>query len=204
MPLPIQLGELANRVRRALDTRGRLPLALDETVVPVVLIADADEVPYALDPIHAAGFQRGTGAAAAQCTIGISNQGPEGSVFILEQLAIACGTANAEIEISRSGTLTADVPASSRVMADLTSQARPGAVGRDVPVRLDLHTATTITTVGSICEMIRTGPDRSLILPVKHYLRRGEVCFVKCSAVNQLLSVGASGRYFLKISDTGA
>jgi hypothetical protein len=203
MPLPIQLGELANRVRRALDTRGRLPLALDETIVPVVLIADADEVPYALDPQHAAGFQRGTGAVGVQVTIGISNQGPEGSVFILEQLTISMAAAGL-VEVSRSGTLTADIPADSNLMADLTSQARPGAVGRDIPVRLDLHTATTIATVGSICEIVTAPSTSTLVLPVKHYLRKNEVCFVKCMGTAQTLIIGASGRFFQKISDTGA
>lgn len=46
MPTPIQLGSLTDRLRKFLRIRGKLPLLLDEVVVPTVLIQDLTVGPY--------------------------------------------------------------------------------------------------------------------------------------------------------------
>lgn len=46
MPLVIQQSEVADRLRRFLGLRGRTPIGLDETMVPVVIEADLSETPY--------------------------------------------------------------------------------------------------------------------------------------------------------------
>lgn len=204
----IQWGEVADRLRRSLGLRGPLPSSLDLTASPVVIIGDATEPPYALDPQYGAGFQDATGAAGVQATIAVINDGPEGSVFIVDQLTIAAGATGQRVEISRSGILGTDVAiADTNQMADTTSQARPGATGRDLPVRLLTYTAGTLTTVGSICEVV-AAPSLttlgSLVLPVKHYLRRGEVLYAKHLNTAQRLILGVAGRFFTNVGDTGA
>jgi len=51
MPLDIQVGTLADRLRQLLKLSGRIPLRLDETTVPVAIAADASEPPYATEPV---------------------------------------------------------------------------------------------------------------------------------------------------------
>lgn len=46
MPLGFGSGELADRMRRALDIRGRIPLAVDEVVVPVALVSEPQAPPF--------------------------------------------------------------------------------------------------------------------------------------------------------------
>lgn len=46
MPQIFGSGEMAQRLRRLLDFRGRFPGQLDETIVPVVLAGDATAPPY--------------------------------------------------------------------------------------------------------------------------------------------------------------
>lgn len=46
MPLVIQQSEVADRLRRFLGLRGRSPISLDETMVPVVIEADLSQAPY--------------------------------------------------------------------------------------------------------------------------------------------------------------
>jgi hypothetical protein len=46
MPLPFGTGELATRLRRAFDIRGRIPLMADEVVVPVAIVSDVTRAPY--------------------------------------------------------------------------------------------------------------------------------------------------------------
>lgn len=199
----IQQGDSTERLRRSLGIRGPLQPALSTEVSPVVNLGDIGEVPYALDPSHGAGYQRVTAQAANQATIAIVNEGPEGSAFLVEQLALSTGTTG-EFEISRSGVLQTAVAAlDSNQMADTTSQARPGLTGRDLPVRL-VSWDVNIVTVGSICELVALTANATLILPVKHLLRTGEVCYVKSSSNAVLLRVGVAGRFWSNIGDLGA
>lgn len=46
MPLEFQVGEVADRLRRGLTVRGRMPLELDERVVPVTLVEDVSLAPW--------------------------------------------------------------------------------------------------------------------------------------------------------------
>lgn len=203
MSTRIQQGDTTDRLRRLLGIRGPYSADLEQQLFPTVNLGDLGETPYALDPAHGAGNQTVTGQAANQSTIGIVNEGPEGSVFLLEQLVISAGGTSL-IEVSRSGILqTAVPPLDSNQMADTTSQARPGATGRDLPVRLvawDLN----IVTVGSICEVFPMVNAQTIILPVKHLLRRGEVCYVKTLTNAILLRIGPSGRFWSNLGDTGA
>jgi hypothetical protein len=51
MPLTIQLGEVADRLRRFFDVRGRMPTVLDETIVPVINLTDLSGAPYRRNPL---------------------------------------------------------------------------------------------------------------------------------------------------------
>lgn len=204
MPLQIQLGEIANRLRRALGVTGRIPTALDETVVPVAIVADSWDVPFALDPVYAAAGQDVTGLAAIRGQAAIVNIGPVGSVFIVEQLVMSHGSAGGRVEISRSGVLVGNAPTSTKRFADVTSPA-PGAAGREVPVQFLAWNTPDLVTVGSICEVIvLPNLTTSLVLPVKHMLRAGEVLYLKTMENAARLIAGASGRFFSKLTDTGA
>lgn len=55
MPLPIQLGSLTDRLRKLFRITGRTRFALDETVVPVVVVQDLTVGPYQAGVIPAAG-----------------------------------------------------------------------------------------------------------------------------------------------------
>jgi hypothetical protein len=203
MSTRIQQGDTTDRLRRSLGIRGPYSADLEPQLFPTVNLADLGEAPYALDPAHGAGYQSFTSQAANQATVGIVNEGPEGSVFLVEQLVVSVSVATL-IEVSRSGILQTAVAAlDSNQMADTTSQARPGATGRDLPVRIVAWDAN-IVTVGSICEVARLAVNSPLVLPVKHLLRRGEVCYCK-SLSNQIgLTVGVSGRFWSSLGDTGA
>jgi hypothetical protein len=87
MPLTIQLGEVGDRLRRALSLKGRIPTALDETVVPVVQLVDASQPPYAKDPAH--GSSRHTRAALAANFSHIGWQAAVGSILIVDSVLVS-------------------------------------------------------------------------------------------------------------------
>lgn len=49
--LEFNIGELATRLRKALGVRGRMPLGLDEHVIPVTLSADVTIPPWRSNPV---------------------------------------------------------------------------------------------------------------------------------------------------------
>jgi hypothetical protein len=199
----IQQGDSTDRLRRALGVRGPLRHELDTTVSPVVNLGDIGELPYALDPSYGAGSHAVTGGAAERSTVGIINDGPEGSAFLLETLHFSAAAIGL-VEVSRSGVITGTAaPSSSVQLADTTSQARPGATGRDLPVRM-VGWIIDVVTVGSLCEIIEVQALITYRLDVKHLLRKGEICYVKHLTDATRLRVSCSGRFFQQLGDTGA
>lgn len=92
MPLQFNVGELANRVRGFLGVRGRIPLALDEQVVPVVRAGDSTRVPFRLNE-RRYGFGSGAITVASGATpryVGITPPQPaaNGSQFVLEEFRV--------------------------------------------------------------------------------------------------------------------
>lgn len=63
--LEFNVGELATRLRSALGVRGRIPLGLDEHVVPTVLSADLSVPPWRRNPVFSSG-----GAFYSRATVG--------------------------------------------------------------------------------------------------------------------------------------
>lgn len=74
MPLGFGSGELADRMRRALDIRGRIPLAVDEVVVPVALVSEPQSAPFRISGRRCfAGSSPGAGGAGTILQVRIQN-----------------------------------------------------------------------------------------------------------------------------------
>jgi hypothetical protein len=65
MPLDIGHAEIANRLRRLLRIRGRIPTRLDENVIPTVAIGSSDRPPWRQSPVIFADMNT-AGAVAAE------------------------------------------------------------------------------------------------------------------------------------------
>lgn len=196
MPITIQLGDIANRLRRAFEIRGRIPTALDETVVPTALVRDAGVLPFALDPSEAAGFASVTPTAGQQATIALSNQGPVGSVFLLDELWLSNSVDLARVEVSRSGVLQTDgVISSTKQLADMSTSCLRLVTALNVPIRLTIWTTPPAATGGAIAQEFRVSTS-SRSFCVKAMLRAGEVIYVKNQAVTERLDMAVRGRFF--------
>jgi len=75
MPTPIQLGAITDRLRKFLRIRGKLPLLLDEVVVPMVLIQDLTVGPY----------QAGVSPCAGSESLNIASDDTTGTIAIFLQ-----------------------------------------------------------------------------------------------------------------------
>lgn len=93
MPLDIQVGDIAERLRRFLDLRGRIPARLDEIVVPTISLGDLARPPYSRDPLS--GWHLGAfGAVAGEISmVGLLPQGAD--KLVIKKLVIVNDTAGA-------------------------------------------------------------------------------------------------------------
>lgn len=195
MPLTIGLGDIANRLRRALDVRGRIPTALDETIVPVVLVRDASAPPFALDPSTLSGQRELAAIVGVQGTIAIANIGPVGSVFILDKLWLSNSVAGGRVEVSKSGVLATDGTFTDSTLADFTTSCRGLATAVNGLVRMRAWTVAPAATGGAIGPIVRVlTTDQEY--NISGALRSGEVVYVKNLSTNQELRVSCQGRYF--------
>lgn len=71
MPTDIQRGELVDRLRTFLGVVGRLPLVLDEVVIPVVMAGDLNHAPYRRASRHAMKFVGRAATAAVLSGAGV-------------------------------------------------------------------------------------------------------------------------------------
>lgn len=87
--LEFNVGELATRLRKALGVRGRMPLGLDEHVVPVTIAADLSGAPWRTNPVHGEGAQNavfGNLATSDWLIAGVEfpvTPGAENSIFVV-------------------------------------------------------------------------------------------------------------------------
>jgi hypothetical protein len=196
VPITIQLGDIANRLRRAFDIRGRIPTALDETIVPTTLVRDAGVLPFALDPAECAGALELTPTAGQQATMAISNQGPKGSVFLLDEIWLSGSAAAGRVEVSKSGVLQTDgVISQTKQLADMSTNCLGLATALNVPVRLTAWTTAPAATGGAIAQIVRV-LTTSTCYRVKAMLRVGEVVYIKNLAVTTELHMACAGRFF--------
>jgi hypothetical protein len=201
VPIPIGLGDIANRLRRALAITGRIPTALDETIVPVAIVRTADELPYALDPLAWEIGQEVQGGAAELSTLGFTNEGDPRSVAIVDELTLQVGVADTRVEISRSGVKqTAIAPASTKKAADMSSKCQGLTTALDTGI-LGSAWNLDITTVGSIGRIIRCTLT-PIVIPIQVVLRFGETLYVKTLTDNIRITVGARGRYWSNLVDS--
>lgn len=71
MPLPIQRGAFADSLRQLFRLTGRIPVNLDENVVPVAIVGDASGLPYTGDPIYWQAYGSGGPVAAELSVVGV-------------------------------------------------------------------------------------------------------------------------------------
>jgi hypothetical protein len=196
VPVTIQLGDIANRLRRAFDIRGRIPTALDETIVPTTLVRDAGVLPFALDPSEAAGSIEQAAVVGVQSTLAISNQGPKGSVFLLDELWLSNSVAGGRVEVSKSGVLATDGTISdTNDLADMSTNCFGLLTGQTAPVRLTAWSVAPAATGGAIAHILRV-LTTDQCYRVRAMLRRGEVVYVKNLSTNQDLRLSCAGRFY--------
>lgn len=98
-------------LKRALRLRGSIPLSLDGTIVPIVQVADIDELPYLDDPTFA--FALNVPAVVAEFAAFVM-QPPPGFYLVLDRWRVAStgGIANVALNVA-GGTYvaTANLPA---------------------------------------------------------------------------------------------
>jgi hypothetical protein len=195
VPLQIGLGDIANRLRRALDVRGRIPTALDETVVPVIIVRDADGPPFALDPSILSGQREVAAIVGVQGTIGIANTGPAGSVFMLDDLWLSNDVAGGRIEVSKSGVLQTDGTFTDQLLADFSTSCKGLATALRGQVTMRAWTVAPAATGGAIGPILRVLTTEQHY-PIKGALRSGEVVYVKNLSTNQAIRVSCQGRFY--------
>lgn len=88
MPQPIQRGSLAERLRQLLRLSGRIPLQLDENVVPIVLTDQVNLPPWRLSPTIFANFNTSAAVAAENSFLGWGVRAGDFGVMVVKRIAV--------------------------------------------------------------------------------------------------------------------
>lgn len=92
--LAIGFGDLAQRARRAFKLTGRLPLNLDETVLPVAIVANLDRAPFQSEPRTWMFGQGSTGDATHSPYIQVQNPAGSNILVTIDALCLLVDVAN--------------------------------------------------------------------------------------------------------------
>jgi len=200
MPLDIQTGEVADRLREFFRLAGRIPSTLDESVIPVAVLQNLDQPPFrgpaAVDftgwVIKAAtaaelsavglGFPIGAGGKAVVNQIVIRNDGAAAALFgiTLTSISYVLGFAGKVFVVN-----TEDLP--------------PAQVGAGAPKRLGIYTATWHTGGAQVGEQIghcSVPPGDTKILPIRVTLSEGWNLMVWQEVVNIGVRAVFHGTYY--------
>lgn len=194
MPLDVQSGELADRLRRFFRLTGRIPAQIDEVTVPVANVQNLDVAPYR-SRVHAGGNHVvGAAVALANTVAGIRVPAPRAAgstgVFVVQKIIVR--NANAGVQDYLIG-LTDDATPINQVagafLLDLDQTPDQGAVSG--VSRIGVQVLSGTITPLAIQEITRVTVPGQTILQLDHLsiaLRSG---FGPNGAVSALLVVGA-------------
>jgi hypothetical protein len=190
----LQFGDLSSRLVRALDLVGGAgQLQLEEGVLPVVLLQDATQLPFALEPRAGLGYGQATGAAGQQATLGLTLTG-SGKLWIF-QLIVTRTTAG-PVEVNRSGRLEAGGTSTDRLMVDMSSSNAPNQGSLFLPVTIRQFTTPPVGIGTGIAASFQLAAATALVWPLDAVLGQGECLYVKNTDNATQITCAFHGRYY--------
>jgi hypothetical protein len=204
MPLDIQSGSLADRIRRALGLRGRMPLKLDETVVPTVETASLTLPPYR--GADAMDFSTNVFLAAAGAGrysfggVGLSVDQP-GAIVIdgiwvtslaTDAYSIVIGT---DVDYDAADSAPLQTTKQVENYGDL-SRAVAGATPLNCPIRTRWGSSLTLRLGAASLHSFRVSAADDKLIPWRYTLRPGWFLAVWRSTANLELDVNFHGTYY--------
>ena len=121
MPLDLQFGDLATRIARAFRVKGRIPIKLDEMMVPVAVAQSLDRDPFRQEPISFAGAIVGiTPVAGENIVLGVRCVS---GIVVITGVALRPGFGDPDFFLNRQQTQNFDT------FPNLIAMNRPGGTG---------------------------------------------------------------------------
>lgn len=189
----IQFGDLGTRLGRALDLVGGGGLVLEDGVIPVVIVSDATELPFANEPRSGGVYGDVTGAVGQQPTLGLVLNAS--GIFWLKQIMVT-RTAAGWVEVNRSGRTEADGVFTEKVMVDLSSKSSPSQGSLFLPASVRQYTTSPAAIGSGIAQQFFCPANSPIQFPIAAVIRQGEVLYVKNQETATRLVVAFSGSYY--------
>lgn len=197
MARPFQYGDIARRLKALLGLQGRDAWQLEESLLPVVVSADASQLPFVAEPLAGSVYQEVLGAVANQAHTAITLTAS--GVFWLRQLCITRLTTG-NVEVNRSGRIETDGTFTDRSMLDLSTNSA-GAVGsKFLPLTCRGWTVQPAAIGLGLAAQFKTLANTPFILPFDCLLRQGEALYVKCTDTNTQITCSYQGLYYPSIT----
>jgi hypothetical protein len=204
MPLDIQTGGFADKIRRALGVRGRMPLRLDETVVPVVNTGTLDQPPYRTDGTDFV-CNVDMSAVAAKFTWGGIQLPPSvpGALVVEGMYVVNLGAADSYtlfLGSQRSyDAIDTAAPTQNPINVEHYPPEGLAVNPRSMPFNQNTKGADAVLGLGELLMTIRLLTDTGIYLPVRFTLRPGWAAAWWRRTVNLGVNVTFWGTYFPEI-----
>jgi len=88
MPLEVQSGDVADRLRRFFRLVGRIPTALDETLVPTAVLQNLDQPPWRSGPTDFEAWVVKGATAAELSAVGLTHPPALGGRTVVERITV--------------------------------------------------------------------------------------------------------------------
>lgn len=196
MARQFQYGDIARRLKALLGLQGRDAWQLEESLLPMVLTADASQLPFVAEPLSGMCFDEVTGAASTPHTaISLTASG----VFWLRQIVVTRLTTG-WVEVNRSGQLETDGTFLDTAMLDMSTSSAGGRGSHFLPITCRGWTVAPANVGGGLAAQFKTIANTPFLLPLDVLLRRGEALYVKNTDSGTNLTVSYQGLYYPSIT----
>lgn len=206
MPIPIQQGGIADRLRNFARLVGRAGTALDEIVVPVLQVQQLDQPPYRTAERKWRSYLSRAPVAAVYGVVGVVLPERVGGAAVIEQIILSNPAAGASeyqlILIDSPAVVLANYASQFVVDVEQMADTASGTVPRTAPVIFSGTTATAPAGWEALA-IFRLVANETVIIPVQMVLRgrllgdlgatRGIA--VMNTAVNDTMRAGFAGDY---------
>jgi hypothetical protein len=200
VPLDIQTGGFAEKMRRALGVRGRMPFRLDETVIPTVEVNRLDLPPYRTDASDFATNIDITQVAAEFAFGGVKLPASSAGAVVIDQLMVTSEAADSYsvfLGNSPDYEATASLVGTQNVWnVESMPRGAAGVGAFTLPFNQNLRGTDPVLGIGSLLFSFRMVANENLWIPLRATLRPGWAIALWRRTVNTPINCSWFGTYY--------
>jgi len=172
MPLPIQQGSVADRLRNFLKITGRAATSVDEVLVPIISVQDLDQMPYRTQQRRFQLYGITAALAAANSFLGIYLPPNVRGVAVVDRITVTTAAAiTLDIGWFMNPQTALGATFGNQSVYDVEDNASTGTIANPPSLPPQFFTGQVAATVAQLLNSVKVAANVTQIIPCNYAIR---------------------------------